>query len=360
MPWTTPTLREVRIMVRDDITAVISGASFLGNTVLRVMADTMAGLSHLVLRYIDWLARQLLPDTAEVEWLDRHGDIWLHNSDGTKGRKAATYADGNITMTGTFSAQVPLYTPLTGVNGLTYETQEVIMIGATPTLVAVKCLGSGTAGNLEEGEVLTLQAPDQIDGVDSKAVVVLIDGGVDEETDDQLRFRVLERIQNPPMGGDAEDYVAWALQVPGVTRAWSYPQEMGIGTCTLRFMMDDLHPESRGIPPQGEVERVAAYIDTVRPVTVKDMFVVAPIPYYYDIVVKQLTPDTSSVRANIETSIKDMESMKVSPGVTMFRAWIDEAISTATGEISHELEFESVAMSSPGYIPMIRDIIYAT
>ena len=56
MPWSTPTLRKVREMVRDDITASLYGAAFFGNNVLRVMADAMAGLAHHVLRYIDWLA----------------------------------------------------------------------------------------------------------------------------------------------------------------------------------------------------------------------------------------------------------------------------------------------------------------
>jgi len=45
------------------------------------MADANAGLGYLTLLYIDWLAKQLLPDTAETEWLDRRGvidDRWPH------------------------------------------------------------------------------------------------------------------------------------------------------------------------------------------------------------------------------------------------------------------------------------------
>ena len=49
-------------------------------------------LCHLTLQYIDWLSLQLLPDTAETEWLDRHGQIWLVNADGTTGRKMASAA----------------------------------------------------------------------------------------------------------------------------------------------------------------------------------------------------------------------------------------------------------------------------
>src|SRR3954469_21444160 len=99
MPWTTPSLRTVREMVRNDVTAALYGAVLVGNSVLRVMSDAMAALAHLVLRFIDWLALQLLPDTAETEWLDRHGDIWLVNSDDSTGRKSATYAHGSATAT---------------------------------------------------------------------------------------------------------------------------------------------------------------------------------------------------------------------------------------------------------------------
>src|SRR4249920_792404 len=97
MPWTTPTLRNVRVLVRDSVRAHLPGADAnVPNSLLRVMADAMAALCHLVLQYIDWLSKQLLPDTAETEFLDRHGQIWLVNSDGTKGRKQATLAFGSI------------------------------------------------------------------------------------------------------------------------------------------------------------------------------------------------------------------------------------------------------------------------
>src|SRR5215471_3638482 len=101
MPWTTPSLKKVRELTRDAITAQLYGAVFIGNNVLRVMADVMAGLAHHVLRYIDWLALQLLPDTAETEWLDRHGEIWLVNADGSLGCKGATQASGTVGFIGT-------------------------------------------------------------------------------------------------------------------------------------------------------------------------------------------------------------------------------------------------------------------
>ena len=102
------------------------------NSVLRVLSDAQGGLCHLTLQYIDWLALQLLPDTAETEWLDRHGQIWLVNSDGTIGRKQATFASGIVTFTGLDGSVVPIGTQLQGGQGSVsgYETTAEITIGS--------------------------------------------------------------------------------------------------------------------------------------------------------------------------------------------------------------------------------------
>src|SRR5215475_8415449 len=109
MPWSTPTLRDVRSMVRDAIRGSLPGAdASVPNSVLRVLSDAMGALCHLALQYVDWLALQLLPDTAETEWLDRHGHIWLTNADGSTGRKLATQAVGSANFV---SSGLPITVP---------------------------------------------------------------------------------------------------------------------------------------------------------------------------------------------------------------------------------------------------------
>ena len=66
----------------------------------------------------------------------------------------------------------------------------------------------------------------------------------------------LFRIQNPPMGGSEADYVRWAMAVPGVTRAWA-AVEQGIGTMTVRFLMDDMYPDNYGLPTAADIQEVA-------------------------------------------------------------------------------------------------------
>ena len=343
-------------MVRDDIMAALSGAALIGNSALRIVSDTNAGLAHLVLRYIDWLSRQLLPDTAEVEWLDRHGDIWLVNADGSIGRKNATLASGTVTMTGAVGSIVPSGMELSGFD-IGYETIEQITLGPTATPIAVRALDAGAIGNLNEGDTISLaNAPS---GIDSEAIVVVMDGGADAESDDLLRSRVLFRIQNPPMGGDAADYVAWTTAIAGVTRAWSYPNEMGVGTITVRFMMDDLRSDNEGYPLQEDAYAVLGYLEQKRPVAIKDSFAEIPIPFPYSLTITDLDDDTEAVRARIVTAIKDMEYQRIFPGQTLYRSWLDEAISSAVGEASHELIFTTIPMPGPGYMAKLESVIYA-
>src|ERR1700741_241967 len=107
MPWTTPLLRDVRSLVRDAVAASLPGADAnVPNSVLRVLSDNQGALCHLTLQYIDWLALQLLPDTAETEWLDRHGQIWLVNADGSTGRKMATLSSGTGSFQGLIDGSV--------------------------------------------------------------------------------------------------------------------------------------------------------------------------------------------------------------------------------------------------------------
>lgn len=360
MPWQTPTLREVRSDVRDAIRGSLPGAdAMVPNSVLRVMSDVQGAVCHLNLQYLDWLALQLMPDTAETEWLDRHGDIWLINADGTTGRKVATLAEGTANFSGSVGgAVIPLGTQLV-VTEMLYETTAVINVGAghAPTPGPIRALDPGAAGNQDTGTALTLvAAPANIDGT---ATVIELRNGTDEETDEQLRARILQRIRQPPQGGAEHDYVRWTLAVPGVTRAWAAANEMGMGTVTIRFLMDELRADQDGWPTQSDIDTVVAYLNTVRPVAVKDMFVLAPIRRPVDVHIAALNPDTAEVHAVIEESLKQMLFDLAAPGQTIYSAWKSRAILDAPQVISFTLlDWTDDVMESPGHMAVLGDITY--
>jgi uncharacterized phage protein gp47/JayE len=329
------------------------------NSVLRVMSDVQAAVCHLNLQYLDWLALQLMPDTSEEIWLDRHGDIWLTNADGSTGRKMATLATGSANLLGTSGTVVPMATRLgTGTGGqsvIEFETTEEIVLGPAETVVAIRALDPGALGNLEPGNPLTVVTT--VPGLAS-AEVVETHGGVDEENDDDLRFRVLERIRNPPMGGSQEDYVNWALRVPGVTRAWCEPLGMGMGTVIVRFMMDVLRSQNDGFPTPFDVHTVRQYIDTVRPVAVKDFFVVAPLRQRVDFVLSNVEPDSSATRAAIEANVRAMLFARASPGQTIYGVWKSDAVLNAGDVESFQITIADDVMESPGHMATLGDIYY--
>lgn len=366
MPWTTPTLNQVRIMLRNDIVAAFSGGVVIGNSVLRVMSDATAGLGHLTLRYIDWLARQFLPDTAETEWLDRHGDIWLVNSDDSTGRKSATTAVGTGTMTGTLDTLVANGTAMQSSLGVLYETTEQITLGALPTSVAIRAVDAGTQGNMIAGD--TLELTGTIVGVDSSVTVVSMGYGVDAENDEDLRGRVLTRIRQPPMGGDSSDYEIWAEAVPGVTRAWIAPLEMGMGTISIRIMMDDLRADVGGFPTVDDIATVTTYIDKMRPVAIKDRWILSPIPEPIDCMITELKTDTVAIRTAINASIKQMLREKAAPahavnGVmqdaqTIYEAWVSDAIAQVPGVDHFKLTMADHEMPTAGSLGVLGTIVY--
>ena len=360
MPWQTPTIAALRKRNADAIAGKL-GLAVLPNGEVRVLADANAGNAGLNLEYLDWQSKQYLPDTAEQQFLDKHANIWLINADGSRGRKTATFASGPVAVSGIAGTLLPAGSQFTSSTTL-YQSIADVRLSAGPTPVTVRALDPGSAGNLEAGSTLSLLVA--IAGVSGSAgaTVVSLIGGADEESDDELRARVLERIRQPPMGGAADDYVQWALRVAGVTRAWSSPNEMGIGTVTVRFMCDDLRatgdPATSGLPNAQDKAAVRAYLDTVRPVAVKDIFVEAPVTQKVDFTINNLVGGSLAVNAAIRTAVTSMLKSRAAPAhaingvrqpaVDIPSAWVAEAIYAATGGAFFDLVMDDAVMISNG------------
>lgn len=332
MPFVRPTLAELRDRIRQDFSARLPGANaLLRESNLRVVADVMAELSNAQFDYEDWLALQLFPDTAETIYLDRWASIW-----GVP-REPASTARGTITVTGSANAVVPSSAEWMRADRVIFATVAPINLDVNGNgTVQVVAVTAGAAGNTDSG--ITLSMISTAPGVDMTAHVAApgIAGGADRESDEALRFRLLLRIQSPPEGGSAADYIAWTLEVPGVTRAWVYPLAQGMGTVVVRFMMDDVRAPT-GIPTPADVAIVQAHLNEVRPVTAQ-VYALAPIPKPINVVVRALTPDTPAIRQAAELQLRDTLHRNTTPGETVFVSWLWEAVSTAAGERHHTIQ----------------------
>lgn len=326
MAFDRPSLETLIKRNQADIETSLPGTDAkLRRTNLNVIAKIVSACTHGLYGYLAYIAKQILPDTADTAFLDRHASLWL-----SVPRKPASFAVGAVIFTGSNGTVIPLGTVLTRSDGAEFDTDAEVTIVAGIATANVTALVAGQTGNTSAAAVFNLASP--IAGIVATATVggLALTGGADSEDDAALRTRVLARIQQPPHGGANFDYVSWALEVPGVTRAWVYPQEMGLGTVVVRFVRDD---DLRLIPDAGEVSAVLAYVEARRPVTAQ-LSVVAPVavPINFSIAI---TPNTASAKAAVAAELADLFQREAIPGGTILLSHIREAISIAAGETNY-------------------------
>lgn len=327
MSFVRPTLSQIIERARADYEGRMPGAdSRLRRSFLDVAARVQSGAVSGLYGYLDFIARQILPDTAEREYLARHAALW------NLARKAATAAAGIADATGTDGVAIPAGTVLARVDGARFLVTADAVIASGTAPLAVEAEVAGPDGNSAASTPLTFVSP--IAGVQAVAAVggAGLAGGANEEADDDLLARLLQRIRNQPQGGAGADYERWALEVDEVTRAWVYPLYLGEGTVGITFVMDgrvDI------IPLSADVTAVQAHIDEVRPVTAT-VTVFAPLTLDVDMTIA-LSPDTPEVRAAVLAELADLFTRDSTPGGTLYLSRINEAISIAAGEDHHAL-----------------------
>lgn len=291
MPFSRPTLTQLRGQVAQQLNAELPGAdALLRFSNLRVIGDIEAGLACMLYGYLDWIALQCTPFTATDEYLEAWGAL--------KGvtRKPCAQSSGSLIFSGTDGKIIDAGAAVQRSDGVAYTTTGAAkVVGGSVTAAASAVADpqglTGANGDCAAGTQFTLS--NAVAGIDSTGyAATAFTGGADIESNNEYRERVLYNYQNPPQGGDATDYIEWALSVPGVTRAWCAGNGYGAGTVVVWFMMDaanavyDGFPqgtdgcataETRGPTATGDQLTVANAIYPVRPVTAL-VYVCAPVP----------------------------------------------------------------------------------
>lgn len=330
MPLNIPTQAQIIARCAADFRSE-AGVNPLRRSIEYALIRAQAGQSKGLYQALLWVFRQSFPGTAEDAYFWRWAAIW-----GIE-QKAATPWQGTVRFTGTDTTEIPEGTELSRSDGSSYVTAEVAEIGSSTTGlvdVAVEASDVGTDANLDAEDPLTLAV--SISGVDSDAVVqtTTIDG-TDAETVDDALVRLLARTRTPSVGGGIPgDYVTWALEVPGVTRAWESSPAPGI--VYVSFVRDNDGDGEDIIPDAGEREEVLEYVQAEAPITV-EVEVQELTALLVEVEITDLVPDTSAVRDAIEVAVQDFFATEAKPKGTIFLSRLREAISGATGETSHTL-----------------------
>ena len=328
MPFKRPTPKELLERIQTEFDLYLPGADArLRRSVEFVLARALVIASHDLNSYIEYLSKQILVNTADAEFLERHADKWGID------RKTGGKASGGIIIFGNDDATVPAGSIYQDQRDNKYILNDDATINAGTVIGNVTALEIGVIGNADAGTKLTLISP--VAGIQSEATVDGdgLGGGADVEGDTSLAGRIIERIQNPPHGGAKSDYVTWAKEVPGVTRAWAYPTELGLGTVSVTFVLDTNSVSI--IPTAADIQNVADHINEKRPVT-SDVTVFAPTPVAIDFDIS-LNPNSIIIQNAVKAEIEDFFIREATPGGTLYLSRLQEAISTAEGEFNHVL-----------------------
>ena len=159
------------------------------------------------------------PQFSNGEYLDLHASIRNMT------RKAAIYAHGEVTFTGTPGTIIPSgYMVSTesknDIKSQDFMTTKECVIGDDGTVtVSAQALVAGSDGNTAaETIVINTSSYDDVTSVINKSSFT---GGVDEESDESLYERIHEynMTQGDSNIGNPSDYKRWAESVPGTGTA---------------------------------------------------------------------------------------------------------------------------------------------
>ena len=322
MPFETPPLPVLVGRAQADL-----AGDALRRSDAQVLARAHAGVAYGLYGYLNWLADQILPDSADEETLERIALLRLKAP-----RKPAQPASGPASFMAAAGGVLDVDTVLQAGDGRTYKVTAGVTTAAGLNSTTLEAVEAGILGNAEAGLVLTLVQP--VEGVASTFTVLApgLAGGVSQESVEALRTRVVRSYQVIAKGGSADDYETWALEVPGVTRAWCRRNYVGPGTVGLFVMRDgDVVP----VPNPAQLAEVKTYIESPRPVTA-ELYVLPPVlvPVPYSI---KAVPDTSAVRAAITLQLSDLHQREAGLGDTLLITHIRAAVSGSPGETDHLL-----------------------
>lgn len=348
MAYPRPTLKQLV----DRTTAAITGklsleTPALTRAVSTVLALAMAGVSHGLHGLGDWLWRQIFPALADYESVKAEAasyGIYPHE---------ATFAGdapfvGSWSTTGTNGTSIPVGTEWSRADGTRYiSTTSAVVSGGTATVIG-RASVAGIAGNADAGTILAIVSP--IIGLSSSATVVAMEGGTEEETEEGFRTRFLEFLEaEGEIGADA-DWIRWAKSVAGVTRAWVFRHEGGLGRVVVRFVRDN--DAGSIIPSAGEVTAVQGALDANRPTTAEPE-AVAPIALAVAHTIAIL-PDTPEKRATIAAELDDLFFRRAEPGDGAGRGTVLlSEIRTAIGVVSPNY---TLTIPSANIVPTLGEL----
>lgn len=357
MPFNVPALRKIIADGKKDIEIELNIPALPPVGVENAINISVSSQVRDIYDHQSWIADQIIPSPKS----DDQTIIDTASSEGVI-RKQATFATGPAAFTS--SAALPADTEMQTSTGMVYR----VLSSSGPTAGVVSVLIQsdqvGVDGNLPAGEILTLLSP--IAGTDSNGVVADagITGGADIEPISELLDRLLYRKRNPPVGGAVHDYVIWAREMAGVSRAWCFDAWHGPSTVGLAWVYDG---RADITPTETDRENMEAYIfrhsDPAtgnyvgKPGGIEVWPVVLglkPVPMSI-----KLTPDNDATRAAVQASLTALQKT-LSPGQKLQLSSVRTAIGSAAGVTDYVLSLSADITATTEELITIGEITWLT
>ena len=373
MPYPRPSLASLQQQAQQDVlNSDITGLdAFLRFSILNVLCWVQAMLSWLHYGYLDYIAKQAVPWTATDEYLAGWGTLKEVTKEAAE---AATSTAVSFTTSNT-NAVIPAGTSVNRSDGWAYVTSADSTYAGGTVSAPIVSLTPGSAGNSPVGTIMALGTP--VAGVQTQGTLTAaaIEGS-DIETDDDFRTRVIAAYQASGQVGNAAQYINWATDVPGVTRAWVVPNGNGAGTVVVLIMLDETEAATQGFPvgtnggatgetriapATGDQLTVANAIFPNQPVTAL-VSVMSPVVQPIAFTVADLgTGNTVANQAAITAALLDMFLRVSKPGGTINPNSWNEAIAAISSVTQFNVTQPAVPVTgaTATSLPTLGNIVFS-
>lgn len=193
----------------------------------------LAGELYNVNTYLEWIKRQVFPQTAQGEYLDYHAQ--LRGLERKKAVKAVGLVQFKVSEPATEKIDIPANTVVStsGENPISFETTEYayIDVGKSLATVPAQALIGGEIGNIAKNQISVISTM-TVDGLSATNLGVFTTGA-NAEDDDTLRARILNSMKFILNGTNKEYYSALAKTINGVECVNVVPRKNGAGTVTI-------------------------------------------------------------------------------------------------------------------------------
>ena len=157
----------------------------------------------------------------------------------------------------------------------------------------------------------------------------------------ELLDRLLFRKRNPPVGGAVHDYVIWAREMAGVSRAWAFDAWHGPCTIGLAWVYDDRSVITPGYQDRKNMEDyLFRHTDPATGVWVGkpggiEVWPVELVLRPVNMIIG-ITPDTPATRKAVQSRLLTLQKT-LQPGQTLPISAIRTTIGTASGVTDYSL-----------------------